>query len=193
MCGGNCRPWSVVRRKSWWGFGTGDPSRAIEVDAPCAPAVVPLAVRSAESHGARHTSLHRWSRSIAVFPYRQDTRVGASRQSVSANTPQPDASAHTAIAREPGVSGGVEGAGIWHPLGSAPCRPDTVNRRSCCGYIPGSGCWVRRPTFGPSSAANGPDQSQAHDLTFVGTQVLVASCCHGNTRANRGLQCCILS
>lgn len=144
---------------------------------PGAPTAAPPAVRSAGSHGVRRTSLHRWSRSTAAFPYRQDTRVGASRQSAPTNTPQPDASAHTATARDPGVSAGVEDAGIWHPLRFAPCSPDTVDRRSCCGHIPGPGCWVRGPTFGPSSAANGPrpipgSRSHVRQHSGVGSIVL---------------------
>ena len=58
---------------------------------------------------------HRWSRSRAVFPCRQDTRVGGVRQSVRASSPQPAVSAHTATARGPGVCAVAVADGLGRP------------------------------------------------------------------------------
>ncbi len=52
----------------------------------------------------------------------------------------------------------------------------------------GAGCAAQHSGHNPQRMTSG--QSQAHGLTFVGTQVSVASCCHGNTIAHRSLQCC---
>ena len=95
------------------------------------------------------------SPSSDLAPCEWPRRWGA-RQSAPASSPASVGFGHTVTARDPEVSGGVEGAGIWQPPGPALCRPDTVGLGSCCGHIPSSVCSARGPTLRPSSAANDP-------------------------------------
>jgi hypothetical protein len=116
----------------YWGAGPDDRCPAPEAGAFCAPGAAPPRVHSAECHGARHTSPHKWSRSTGVSPYRQDTRVGAVRQSAQANTHQPAASARTATATGLEVCASAVADRLDRLPTCEPCRPNAVGPSSHC-------------------------------------------------------------
>ena len=155
---------------SCWGSGPVARCLATEADARCAPDATRPTVRSAGLRVAAHTCPHRWSRPKAVSGCRQDTRVGAVRQSVRASSPRPDVSGHTATARDPGVCA-IAAADEPEPMpGCAPYRPDK-GRASRCGRARGSRCWAFGPALLPSLAANGPGagpSSPSHALRHSG-------------------------
>jgi hypothetical protein len=96
----------------------------------------------------------------AVSPWRQDTRVGADRQSARASSPESDGFGHTATAGDPGVCGSALAEGLAPPPRCVPCRrererPPVVlraySRLTVLGGVPRP-----RPSFG----ANGPVQAR---------------------------------
>ena len=131
---------------------------------PCAPDATPPTIHGAGYRGATHTGLCRGSRSRAVSACRQDTRGEGVRQSVRASRSRPDASAHTARARDPGVY--VVDVRGRRPA-SVPCRCDRGALAWCCGSTRGSRCWGLVLIPSPSSATIGPGSgpdSESHGL-----------------------------
>ena len=152
---------------SYGGSGRVDRSLAPEAGALCAPDAVPPAGRSSGRRVAAHTGPHRWSRPRGASACRQDTRVGAARQSARASSPRPDASARTATATGRGVYAAAVADGPEPTPGCAPYRPDRGGPAQRCGPPRGSRCWGLAPTPAPLSVTTGREpgpSSGSHGL-----------------------------